>query len=397
MYADDTVLFASSKEDLQKCLDGLKLYCDKWKLQINADKTKVMIFSKSQPKIDNMNFTIGDSNIEIVNEFKYLGVTFTYNGNFTDHIKAQHVLGNRAMFSVMNKVRRYNLPIDMQFDLFDKIVIPIVLYGCEAWGFSNLKILETLHLKYCKIVLKLKSTTPDVMVYGETGRFKIEYYAKKRIVNYWSTLACGNKKKLAYIVFDLCKQRYESTPSKPSSDWFENLASMLNNGGINPIPNQEETVKTVVKQMHTNKKIEYIRNWTDNVNTAPKCSVLYKHVKVIFEREYYITSLPNNLRRAISRIRTCNHKLPIEVGRYARNLAPRAQRICTKCDSKLVGDEFHFILVCTNPVLSELREKYISPYYTRFPTMAKLTDLFCNRNTKLFKLARYVAEGLKLY
>ena len=137
---------------------------------------------------------------------------------------------------------------------------------------------------------------------------------------------------------------------------------MLNNGGINPIPNQEETVKTVVKQMHTNKKIEYIRNWTDNVNTAPKCSVLYKHVKVIFEREYYITSLPNNLRRAISRIRTCNHKLPIEVGRYARNLAPRAQRICTKCDSKLVGDEFHFILVCTNPVLSELREKYISPY-----------------------------------
>ena len=106
----------------------------------------------------------------------------------------------------------------MQFDLFDKIVIPIVLYGCEAWGFSNLKILETLHLKYCKIVLKLKSTTPDVMVYGETGRFNIEYYAKKRIVNYWSTLACGNKKKLAYIVFDLCKQRYESTPRRPSSE-----------------------------------------------------------------------------------------------------------------------------------------------------------------------------------
>ena len=48
MYADDTVLFASSKEDLQKCLDGLKLYCDKWKLQINADKTKVMIFFQNR-------------------------------------------------------------------------------------------------------------------------------------------------------------------------------------------------------------------------------------------------------------------------------------------------------------------------------------------------------------
>ena len=149
--------------------------------------------------------------------------------------------------------------------------------------------------------------------------------------------------------------------------------------------------------MHTNKKIEYIRNWTDNVNTAPKCSVLYKHVKVIFEREYYITSLPYNLRLALSRIRTCNHRLPIEDGRHSRNPVPREQRICTKCDSGLLGDEFHFILVCTNPVLIDIRKKYISPYYTLSPTMAKLTELFCNKGTKLFKLSRYVAEGLKQY
>ena len=79
LYADDTVLFASSKEGLQKCLDGLKQYCDKWKLEVNADKTKVVIFSKGKPPAGNHNFMIGDSNIEIVKSFKYLGVTFTYN------------------------------------------------------------------------------------------------------------------------------------------------------------------------------------------------------------------------------------------------------------------------------------------------------------------------------
>ena len=99
-----------------------------------------MIFSKKKPKIGNLNFTIGDSNIEIVNNFKYLGVTFTYNGSFNNHIKAQRVLGNGAMFSVMNKIRRYNLPIDLQLDLFDKIIMPIILDGCEAWGVSNLTI-----------------------------------------------------------------------------------------------------------------------------------------------------------------------------------------------------------------------------------------------------------------
>ena len=38
LYADDTVLFANSKENLQKCLNGLEHYCDKWKLKINAEK-----------------------------------------------------------------------------------------------------------------------------------------------------------------------------------------------------------------------------------------------------------------------------------------------------------------------------------------------------------------------
>ena len=133
------------------------------------------------------------------------------------------------------------------------------------------------------------------------------------------------------------------------------------------------------------------------VNTAAKCSVLYKHIKFVFEREYYLSHLPYDLRLAMSRIRTCNHKLPIEARRYGVNRADREDRICTKCNGGEVGDEFHFILTCTNPQLLDLREKYISPYYSVSPTMEKLLELFNNRGKKLFKLARYVVEGLKLY
>ena len=110
-----------------------------------------------------------------------------------------------------------------------------------------------------------------------------------------------------------------------------------------------------------------------------------------------MTHLPFQLRLAMSRIRTCNHKLPIEAGRYGANRANRENRKCTKCNSEEVGDEFHFILTCTNPNLMELREKYISPYYSADPTMEKLQELFNNKGRKLFKLARYVVEGLKLY
>lgn len=46
LYADDFVIFSSSSEGLQKGLDVLCDYCQRWKLTVNTDKTKVMVFRK---------------------------------------------------------------------------------------------------------------------------------------------------------------------------------------------------------------------------------------------------------------------------------------------------------------------------------------------------------------
>ena len=192
----------------------------------------------------------------------------------------------------------------------------------------------------------------------------------------------------------MCKSLHES--GEQSSEWFLNLASLLGKYGFNSVPDQVEEVKSIIKIVNLALECEYVEKWKAQVNESPKCSALYKHIKHIFEREYYLENLPDNLRLAISRIRTSNHRLPIEVGRYADNV-PREERICTHCDTRAVGDEYHFILTCTNPTLLVLREKYISPYYTLNPSLTKLKELFLNRGRKLFKLARYIEEGLRLY
>jgi hypothetical protein len=66
--------------------------------------------------------------------------------------------------------RLYKLSVKIQLDLFDKMIKPIILYGCEVWGFGKNEILERVHLKFCKTLLNLKSFTPNYMVYGELGR-----------------------------------------------------------------------------------------------------------------------------------------------------------------------------------------------------------------------------------
>ena len=46
-YADDTILMSESPSELQKSLDEFFNYCQKWKLKVNEDKTKILRFTKN--------------------------------------------------------------------------------------------------------------------------------------------------------------------------------------------------------------------------------------------------------------------------------------------------------------------------------------------------------------
>ena len=84
------------------------------------------------------------------------------------------------MYEVLKMGRLYKLSVKIQLDLFDKMIKPILLYGCEVWGFGKNEVLERVHLKFCKILLNLKSSTPNYMVYSELGRYPIDIDIKSK-------------------------------------------------------------------------------------------------------------------------------------------------------------------------------------------------------------------------
>jgi hypothetical protein len=45
LYADDIDLLPESKSGLQNCLNILETYCSNWKLQVNVEKSKVLILN----------------------------------------------------------------------------------------------------------------------------------------------------------------------------------------------------------------------------------------------------------------------------------------------------------------------------------------------------------------
>ena len=55
-------------------------------------------------------------------------------------------------------------------------------------------VLEKLHIKFCKMILKVnKSTTPAMVLgYLHVGRLPIEYSANSRLLGFWYKLICGS-------------------------------------------------------------------------------------------------------------------------------------------------------------------------------------------------------------
>jgi hypothetical protein len=70
------------------------------------------------------------------------------------------------MFSIIIKSSSLHLDIDTQLHLLNSVVVPIMMYGSEVWGYTDLKLMERLQLRFCKILLNVKKSTPNAMVLG---------------------------------------------------------------------------------------------------------------------------------------------------------------------------------------------------------------------------------------
>ena len=110
LYADDTVLLAESPSDLQTELNKFFEYCKLWQLKINTQKTKILVFSSGRP-LANLKFHLDGLEIDIVNEFNYLGILCSRTGSFNKAIQKQAEKATKARCDILKKGRVHNLSI----------------------------------------------------------------------------------------------------------------------------------------------------------------------------------------------------------------------------------------------------------------------------------------------
>lgn len=376
LYADDTVLFADSSADLQHALNIFEHYCKDWKLTVNTAKTKVMIFGRGR-RSQNISFVYNKEDVEIVNSFKYLGIIFSRGGSFAMSVKHNCEQASKAMFVLLRKTRSLNLSIDLQIELFDKMIKPILLYGCELWGFSNIKIIERVQLHFLKLLFNLKQSTPNVMVYGEFGVYPLDIDIKTRMISYWIKLIEPNSLKFSSLLY---KFMFHNTSEK-STKWLDHVRNVMINCGFSGFWDAQkvDNPRWLTQSIKQKLKDLYVNEWFSDLENSPSC-INYRLYKNTFILENYLLKLPNPMKRNFCLFRTRNHRLPIETGKWFN--IDITERKCNLCNVSL-GDEFHYLLCCNKLILE--RKRYIKSYYYQQPNILKFNKLMNIRNIKELK------------
>ena len=113
-----------SEEELKSLLMKVKVESEKVGLNLNIQKTKVMV---SGP------ITSWQINGETVGDFILGGSKITADGDCSPEIKRHLLLGRNVMTNLDSILKSRDIILPTKVHLVKAMVFPVVMYGCESW------------------------------------------------------------------------------------------------------------------------------------------------------------------------------------------------------------------------------------------------------------------------
>ena len=160
-FADDVMLFATSKEQMRNMIYEFKKATEKVGLKIHPDKTKILSNQSTINSDTKKHIEVDDMSIEILtrNEsVKYLGQRISFHQQETLDIKCRI----RAAWATFHKYREEltskNYMLNHRLCLFDATVSPTLCYAAGTWTPSKeheIMIQSTQH-KMLRLIIQTK-------------------------------------------------------------------------------------------------------------------------------------------------------------------------------------------------------------------------------------------------
>ena len=313
IYADDIVLISDSCEHLQDQLNSVYAWCNKWRLQVNMSKTKIMHFRKSLVTRTNYKFMFGDTDITHCDSYRYLRLELNESLDYSHSVDVLSSASGRALGALVSKYYAINgLHYNTYTKLYSNLVEPVMDYADAIWGYKSYNANNTVQHRAMRCFLGVGKYTAIPAMYGELCWKTHIMRHHLDMIRYFIRLVNMDQSRLTYKVFrwDYDKPRIGT--------WCHEIKTILNKHNIGhyysiiPAPRGVNISAILTQQLCDEQKALW-----DTSRHMPKLSN-YNKVKDLFSVPRYVFQhLTRQERSALAKL-------------YCGNLPSRSRRVATE-------------------------------------------------------------------
>ena len=368
LWADDLCIISRSVQGLQSQITCLENFCDYWGIEINLQKTKIVVCKRGGRISAAERWTMKGETIEVSPGAKYLGILLAGSHSYSKHKSLAVSKGMRALFSLSKfYFRNKNLPVKTFLQLFHSLIQPVVLYGSEIWGVLFRKSemicgegsinwssdLDKPAVRFAKLIMGLPRGAPNSSTLLDLGLTRSHAVAFSRAISYWNRIS---RKTEGSIMRD-CLTHQVNMINDGKKPWLLYIKNILERTGLGEYFERESsTFHPKILLSNFKDKINCICR-SDLLNEARNLRSL-QHYVTIFEPRKEVQAYVNTkfeTRRLIAMTRfNLKYSLPFD----------HTER-CKFCSVSCDTDERwnHILFNCTLlPPLPELNETSSTPY-----------------------------------
>ena len=144
-FSDDSAVVGciskGDEEEYRAVVGDFVTWCEQNHLQLNVTKTKELVVDLRRAKAPVAPVSIHGVQVDIVEEYKYLGVYLDHKLDWTRNTEAVYKKGLSRLY-FLRRLRSFNICRTMLRMFYESVVASAILYAIVCWG-SRLKVADT--------------------------------------------------------------------------------------------------------------------------------------------------------------------------------------------------------------------------------------------------------------
>jgi hypothetical protein len=249
MFADDIVLLAENRKDLETMLCFTYDFSLKWRYKFNFDKCGVVVFDNQEApdftygKCDQnctcgSHYAFGPHLIKELGVYKYLGVELDKQLSFNEFKNRILDRAKRNLSKIwFMGIRTGFLSIKASINLWETLVRSQLEYAAEIIPTKLWKEPEALQMDFCRRVLRCSSMTAKLAMQGELGLWTLQSRRDLKMLIWWFNVITTDDSRLIKHIYVTGKQIHLS---KKKGNWTSMVKKVLIKYNLKPLWDDEK-------------------------------------------------------------------------------------------------------------------------------------------------------------